>query len=89
MKIVMKLCPNMKEINEVKPLLEETKENGIKVFTSGRMESLVRKQYGLLPGKDFDERVKFLDDLEKKGEHFFSIYAPNARFILVRDEVEK
>jgi len=86
MKIVMKLCPNIKDIDKIEPILEETKENGIKVFTSGRMESLVRKQYGLLPGKDFDERVKLLDDLDKNGEHFFTLHAPNARYLLIRKE---
>lgn len=83
MKILMRLCPDIEKIKEVEPAVIETKEDGIKVISDNELcTNLIMKDY-LLLGSSFEERVQKLKEYEEKGEIFFDLQAPMARFELV------
>ena len=85
MKITMKLCPNMENLDSVKPAVIETKKEGIQILSNNELcIPLIRKDYMLL-GATFEERVQKLKECKEKGEIFFSVYAPMARFELIED----
>lgn len=85
MKIVMKLCPDVEKAKFLAPVVEETRESGINVFSeSERFSKLVVKDY-LRLGASFEERVQKLKECKEKGEIFFSLYASMARFELIED----
>lgn len=85
MKITMKLCPNLEKLDLVTPVVIETKEEGIQILCKDEMlRNLIRKDY-LLLGSSFEERVQKLRECKEKGDIFFSMYAPMARFELIED----
>lgn len=85
MKITMKLCPDLNKLDSVTPVVVETKENGIEIFAKDEMfRNIVKKDY-LLLGSSFEERVQKLKECKEKGDIFFSMHAPMARFELVED----
>ena len=85
MRITMKLCPDLNKLDSVEPAVVETKEDGIQILCKNEMmRKLIRKDY-LLLGSSFEERVQKLVECKEKGEIFFSMYAPMARFELVED----
>lgn len=85
MKIIMKLCPDLNKLDCTEPAVVETKEQGIEIFAKDeRIRNLIRKDY-LLLGSSFEERIQKLLECKEKGEIFFSMYAPMARFELIED----
>lgn len=85
MKITMKLCPDLQKLHLAKPIVIETKEDGIQILCKDeRMRTLVKKDY-LLLGSSFEERVQKLKECKENGDMFFSVYAPSARFELVEE----
>ena len=82
-RIEMRLCSqdDLELDRLLPPLIVETKD-GIINNAKNRTKELVMDSYGLLKGT-FDEKVKTLKELEEKGESFFDVRDPYAKFILV------
>ena len=89
MKITMKLCLDLNKLDSVGPAVVETKEDGAQILCKNEMmRNLISKDY-LLIGSSFEERVQKLKECKEKGEIYFLLNAPMARFELIEDTLDK